>query len=38
LRLSVLRGNRAARLYQRLGFVKIAEDEMYLQMERKPAG
>ncbi len=38
LRLSVLRGNRAARLYQRLGFVKIAEDEMYLQMECKPAG
>jgi ribosomal protein S18 acetylase RimI-like enzyme len=37
LRLSVLRGNRAAGLYERLGFVTTGEDEMYLQMERSPA-
>jgi ribosomal protein S18 acetylase RimI-like enzyme len=36
LRLSVLRGNRAVGLYERLGFVPTGEDEMYLQMERKP--
>jgi ribosomal protein S18 acetylase RimI-like enzyme len=33
LRLKVLRGNRAARLYQRLGFVKTGDSEMYLEME-----
>jgi ribosomal protein S18 acetylase RimI-like enzyme len=37
VRLQVLRTNPAARLYQRLGFVKTGEDEMYLQME-KPLG
>lgn len=37
LRLSVLWGNRAARLYERLGFAKSGEDGMYAQMERKPA-
>jgi len=37
LRLSVLRGNPAAGLYKRLGFVTTGEDEMYLQMERSPA-
>jgi ribosomal protein S18 acetylase RimI-like enzyme len=37
LRLSVLRGNRAAGLYERLGFVTTGEDDMYLQMERSPA-
>jgi ribosomal protein S18 acetylase RimI-like enzyme len=34
LRLSVLRGNRAAHLYQRLGFVARGGDEMYSEMER----
>ena len=33
LRLSVLRGNRAIRLYERLGFVVISSDSMYLEME-----
>ena len=33
LRLQVLKGNRAARFYQRLGFVAIGETEMHLQME-----
>ena len=33
LRLSVLRGNPALRLYQRCGFVVTAEDAMYLEME-----
>lgn len=37
LRLSVRQGNPAASLYERLGFVKTAEDAMYLHMERKPA-
>jgi ribosomal protein S18 acetylase RimI-like enzyme len=38
LRLKVLRRNRAARLYQRLGFVKTSDSEMYLEMEwRAPA-
>ena len=37
LRLSVLQGNRAAHLYERLGFAKSGEDGMYAQMERKPA-
>ncbi len=39
LRLSVLRGNRAARLYERLGFVKTGETELHLEMEwRGPSG
>jgi len=33
LRLSVLRGNRAARLYGRLGFVPAGQDPMYIEME-----
>jgi ribosomal protein S18 acetylase RimI-like enzyme len=33
VRLSVLRGNRAARLYERLGFVAKSGDQMYSQME-----
>ena len=38
LRLHVLKGNRAARLYQRLGFVAIGETDMHLHMEwRGPA-
>jgi ribosomal protein S18 acetylase RimI-like enzyme len=43
LRLQVLKGNRAARFYHRLGFVKTGETEMYLEMEwraptARPAG
>jgi GNAT superfamily N-acetyltransferase len=38
LRLLVLKGNRAARFYHRLGFVKTGETELHLQMEwRAPA-
>jgi len=38
LRLEVMKTNRAARLYQRLGFVVIGEDELQFQMEwRAPA-
>jgi len=33
LRLQVLQGNRAIRLYQRLGFVQASADPMYAQME-----
>lgn len=33
LRLQVLQGNRAIRLYQRLGFVQASADLMYVQME-----
>jgi ribosomal protein S18 acetylase RimI-like enzyme len=36
LRLKVLRGNRAVRFYQRLGFVKIGETEMHFEMEWHP--
>ncbi|SRR5260370_15909118 len=36
VRLQVLRTNPAARLYQRLGFAKTGEDEMYVQMEKRP--
>lgn len=36
VRLQVLKTNPAARLYQRLGFVTTGEDEMYLQMEKRP--
>ena len=37
LRLSVRRENPAVRLYQRLGFIPISEDAMYIEMEY-PAG
>jgi ribosomal protein S18 acetylase RimI-like enzyme len=33
LRLSVARGNRAARLYDRIGFMATGEDSMYTEME-----
>jgi GNAT superfamily N-acetyltransferase len=36
LRLQVLTTNPAARLYQRLGFVKTGADGMYVQMEKQP--
>ena len=36
LRLKVLKGNRAVRFYQRLGFVKIGETEMHFEMEWHP--
>jgi ribosomal protein S18 acetylase RimI-like enzyme len=36
LRLQVLKTNPAARLYERLGFVRTGEDGMYLQMEKQP--
>jgi|SRR5271170_6702978 len=36
LRLQVLQGNRAIRLYQRLGFVQTSADPMYVQMEWVP--
>ena len=34
LRLQVLKGNPALRLYERLGFTRTGEDQMYIQMER----
>ena len=34
VRLSVLRTNPAIHLYERLGFVKTSEDQMYYQMEK----
>lgn len=34
LRLSVARGNRALRLYQRLGFEAVFADAVYIEMER----
>jgi ribosomal protein S18 acetylase RimI-like enzyme len=34
VKLQVLKSNRAARLYERLGFVKTGEDEMYFHMEK----
>jgi ribosomal protein S18 acetylase RimI-like enzyme len=37
LRLSVLRTNRAQRLYQRLGFVAKGGDAMYIEMEYTPS-
>jgi len=36
LRLQVARNNPARRLYERLGFLSVGEDQMYCQMERKP--
>jgi ribosomal protein S18 acetylase RimI-like enzyme len=36
LRLQVAKGNPALRLYQRLGFIRTGEDQMYIQMERPP--
>jgi len=36
LRLSVLRGNPAKRLYERLGFVAGGFDGMYFEMEHRP--
>ena len=39
LRLKVLKGNRAARLYQRLGFAPVGETDLHLELEwRAPAG
>jgi ribosomal protein S18 acetylase RimI-like enzyme len=32
--LHVLRGSAAARLYERLGFTKVAEDDVYLEMKK----
>jgi ribosomal protein S18 acetylase RimI-like enzyme len=34
--LHVLRGSAAARLYERLGFTKVDEDAVYLEMKRTP--
>jgi ribosomal protein S18 acetylase RimI-like enzyme len=36
LRLQVLKTNPALRLYERLGFNRIGEDQIYIQMERQP--
>jgi ribosomal protein S18 acetylase RimI-like enzyme len=36
LRLQVLKTNPALRLYERLGFTRTGEDQMYMQMERRP--
>ncbi len=36
LRLQVLKGNRAARLYQRLGFARTSETELHVEMEWRP--
>jgi ribosomal protein S18 acetylase RimI-like enzyme len=38
LRLSVVKGNRAARLYERLGFFLKSEDAMYCEMEHAAQG
>ena len=38
LRLSVVKGNRAARLYERLGFFVKSDDAMYCEMEHAPKG
>jgi len=37
LRLQVAKGDRAARLHERLGFLKTGEDEIYCQMGWNPA-
>ena len=36
VRLEVLKNNRAALLYERLGFVKTGESGLHFQMERRP--
>jgi len=36
LRLQVLKTNPAQRLYERLGFTRTGEDQIYIQMERQP--
>jgi ribosomal protein S18 acetylase RimI-like enzyme len=36
LRLQVLKTNPALRLYERLGFIRTGEDQLYIQMERQP--
>jgi ribosomal protein S18 acetylase RimI-like enzyme len=36
LRLQVLKTNPALRLYERMGFTRIGEDQMYIQMDRRP--
>ncbi len=36
LRLSVIKGHRASRLYQRAGFTKIGESELRDEMEWRP--
>jgi ribosomal protein S18 acetylase RimI-like enzyme len=36
LKLQVLKNNPALRLYERLGFLRTGEDQMYIQMERRP--
>ena len=36
LRLQVLQGNPAMRLYRRMGFVETGADQMYAQMEWNP--
>ncbi|HET9838729.1 MAG TPA: GNAT family N-acetyltransferase [Candidatus Angelobacter sp.] len=36
LQLQVLRTNPALRLYERLGFIRTGEDQIYVQMERQP--
>jgi ribosomal protein S18 acetylase RimI-like enzyme len=36
LKLQVLQNNPALRLYERLGFLRTGEDQMYIQMERDP--
>jgi GNAT superfamily N-acetyltransferase len=38
LRLSVIKGNRAFHLYQRLGFAKISDSGLHDLMELRPAG
>lgn len=37
VRLQVLKTNPAARLYERLGFIKTGEDQLYFQMEKRPS-
>jgi ribosomal protein S18 acetylase RimI-like enzyme len=36
VRLQVLKTNPALRLYERLGFTRTSEDQMYIQMECRP--
>ncbi|HEU4413451.1 MAG TPA: GNAT family N-acetyltransferase [Candidatus Angelobacter sp.] len=36
LRLQVLKANPAMKLYERLGFAKTGEDQVYVQMEKSP--